>query len=96
MTNMRIEAYSQIQSLYNVSRPAAKADNQLAAADFKDKLHISENGKDLQVAKQAVSQAPDIRQDKVDTIKSAYQSGLYNVSANEFAEKVMSAYAETL
>ncbi len=92
---MRIEAYSQIQNLYNVSKPAAKTESNVTA-DFKDKLHISESGKDLQVAKKAVSEAPDIREDKVAAIKSAYESGLYNVSANEFAEKVMSSYAQTL
>ncbi|MCR4584358.1 MAG: flagellar biosynthesis anti-sigma factor FlgM [Lachnospiraceae bacterium] len=43
-----------------------------------------------------MSEAADIRADRVNAIKSAYESGLYNVSANEFAEKVMSNYAQTL
>ncbi|MCR4584439.1 MAG: flagellar biosynthesis anti-sigma factor FlgM [Lachnospiraceae bacterium] len=92
---MRIEAYSQIQNLYNVSKPAGKTEPNVMA-DFRDKLHISESGRDLQVAKKAVSEAADIRADRVNAIKSAYESGLYNVSANEFAEKVMSNYAQTL
>ena len=92
---MRIEAYSQIQNLYNVSKPTAKTGAGVTA-DFRDKLHISESGRDLQVAKKAISEAPDIRADKVEALKSAYQSGLYNVSGNDFAEKVMSAYAQTL
>ena len=57
---MRIEAYSQIQNLYNVSRPAAKAEKP-GVPDFKDKLSISGAGRDLQVAKQAVAAAADRR-----------------------------------
>ena len=92
---MRIEAYSQIQNLYNVSKPAARTEAG-STADFRDKLNISESGRDLQVAKKAISEAPDIRADKVEALKSAYQSGLYNVSGEEFAEKVMSNYAQAL
>ena len=92
---MRIEAYSQIQNLYNVSKPAAKSEPGVSA-DFRDKLHISESGRDLQVAKKAVSEASDVRADKVEAIKSAYESGMYNVSAYDFAEKVMSNYAQAL
>ena len=42
----------------------------------------------MQVAKDALAAAPDIREDKVAAIKAAYQSGQYNVSAEKFAEKV--------
>lgn len=92
---MRIESYSQIQQLYNVSKPAQKT-GAAATSSFKDKLNISSAGKDLQVAKQAVNSAPDIRQDKVSSIKNAIDNGTYDVSGEDFANKIMDKLAQAL
>ena len=90
---IRVDAYSQIQNLYNVSKPAGNRSAAAAAApDFKDRLNISGQGKDLQVAKQAVAAAPDIREDRVAALKAAYQSGTYNISANAVADKILENY----
>ncbi len=91
---IRVDAYSQIQNLYNVSKPAGNRGSAAAAAtpDFKDRLNISGQGKDLQVAKQAVAQSPDIREDRVAALKAAYQSGSYNISANAVADKILENY----
>jgi len=85
---MRIESYSQIQQLYNVSKPAKNVSSS-KEMDFRDKLNISSAGKDLTIAKQAVSSAPDIRADKVEAVKSAIDNGTYDVSGQEFADKIM-------
>ena len=90
---MRIEAYSQIQNLYNVSRPAGKT-SPAAAPDFRDKLNISGAGKDLQVAKQAVSAAPDVREDRIAELKSSYQNNTYDVSSSDFADKILEKFAQ--
>ena len=90
---IRVDAYSQIQNLYNVSKPAGNRGSAKATApDFKDRLNISGQGKDLQVAKQAVAAAPDIREDRVAALKAAYQSGSYNISANAVADKILENY----
>ena len=90
---IRVDAYSQIQNLYNVSKPAGnRGSAKTAAPDFKDRLNISGQGKDLQVAKQAVAAAPDIREDRVAALKAAYQSGTYNISANAVADKILENY----
>ena len=91
---MRIDAYSQIQNLYNVSRPAGKSNAPAAAPDFKDKLNISGAGKDLQVANQAVASVPDVREDRIAELKSAYQSGSYEVSNSDFADKILEKFAQ--
>ena len=54
---MRIDAYSQIQQMYNVSKPAAKTAKAPQGGSFMDKLNISSAGKDMQVAKNAVAEA---------------------------------------
>ena len=90
---IRVDTYSQIQNLYNVSKPAGNRGSAKAAApDFKDRLDISGHGKDLQEAKQAVAAAPDIREDRVAALKAAYQSGTYNISANAVADKILENY----
>ncbi len=92
---MRIEAYSQIQQMYGASKPANKTAS-AKGADFKDKLQISNTGKDMQVAKKAVSDAPDIREDKVAAIKQRYANGTYEVSGEEFAQKMMERLGQAL
>jgi len=85
---MRIESYSQIQQLYNVSKPVNNK-SVSTGMDFKDKLNISSAGKDLTIAKQAVNNAPDVRADKIAEVKSAIDNGTYDVSGQEFADKIM-------
>ncbi len=85
---MRIESYSNIQQLYNLSKPANTA-KPAASADFRDKLNISSAGKDLTIAKQAVSESPDVRADRVSELKSAIDNGTYDVSGQDFADKIM-------
>lgn len=92
---MRIEAYSQITQLYNASKPAAKTQT-ATGASFKDKLNISSAGKDMQVAKEAVAAAPDIRMDRVNEIKNALANGTYNVSGEDFADKLLERFSQTL
>lgn len=87
---MRIEAYSQVQQIYNTqkTKSTAKAGTQ----SFKDALQISSKGKDFTVAKQAVAQAPDIRTDVTEPIKASLENGTYKVSANDFADKLLEKY----
>lgn len=92
---MRIDAYSQIQQLYNVSKPGAAGKKAPSQADFRDRLQISSAGKDMQIAKQAVANAPDVREDKVAAIKSALANGTYQVSGDDFADKIMEKLGQT-
>lgn len=92
---MRIEAYSQIQQMYNASKPVNKTAN-ATKPDFKDKLQISGAGKDMQVAKQAVTSAPDVREEKIAAIKRDLENGTYEVSSDDFAEKIMEQFGQTL
>lgn len=93
---MRIDAYSQIQQMYSASKPANKVASAPKGASFKDKLDISNAGKDLQVAREAVAQAPDVRMDKVEQYKSMIANGSYNVSSEDFAERMLEKFSQTL
>ena len=90
---MRIEAYSQVQQIYSnnkISRPqAAKKTN-----DVRDTVSFSSIGKDIQVAKQAVNSAPDVREDVVAKLKAAIKNGTYDVSGEAFADKLLAKFEE--
>ena len=84
---MRIEAYNQVQQVYN-SATVQRSDKTGKAARTDD-VHISSIGKDIQVAKQAVKDAPDIREDVVAPLKEQVKNGTYDVSADDFADKML-------
>ena len=60
---MRIEAYNQVTQLYKNTK-ATKAEKSYSAVAGRDEVSISQAGYDYQVAKQAVAEASDIREDK--------------------------------
>ena len=89
---MRIEAYTQVQSLYNTKK-TAKLQNK-ESVNSSDRLQISGFGKDIQVAKQAVAGSSDIREDVTASIKSKIQAGTYQVSTDSFADKLFQKFEE--
>ncbi|WP_099469209.1 flagellar biosynthesis anti-sigma factor FlgM [Konateibacter massiliensis] len=91
---MRIEAYNQISQIYNTEK--TKNVQQTAPKGKNDQLEISQKGLDYQIAKKAVAEADDVREELVNNIKSQIQSGDYNVSADDFASKVIASYEKLM
>ncbi len=89
---MRIEAYTQIQQVYG-AKNKAKTQNKAKSAGS-DQIQISSIGKDIQVAKNAVAAADDIRSELTAPIKASIANGTYHVSGENFAEKLMKQYEE--
>lgn len=87
---MRIDAVNQISQIYKPS--SATRVEKSGSVKNKDAFEISQSAKDYQVAKRAVSEASEVREDKVAQMKEALASGSYNVSAQEIAEKIVSNY----
>ncbi|MBA1334013.1 MAG: hypothetical protein HPY66_1497 [Firmicutes bacterium] len=54
-----------------------------------DRIELSAEAKDLQLALRALSQVPEIREGKVADIKNRIRAGEYNVSAEEVADKII-------
>ena len=78
---MRIEAYTQVQQLYNSAK--VQKDANVAKKGQTDQVQISSMGLNIQAAKAAV---------KVNPIKEAIANGTYNVSAESFADKLLEKY----
>ncbi len=59
------------------------------AASKKDVLSISNEAKDFQTVLRALREVPDIRKEKVDTIRGSIEAGQYDVKARDVADKVI-------
>lgn len=92
---MRIDAYNQINQVYGVGKSKKSGKTGYAeSTGTRDQVSFSSIGRDMQIAKAALAKVPDVRQEKVDALKASIQDGTYQVSNRDFAEKLMSAYAE--
>ncbi|MDE7366404.1 MAG: flagellar biosynthesis anti-sigma factor FlgM [Lachnospiraceae bacterium] len=89
---MRIDAYNQINQIYGVNKTKKTGKTGSGSSATMDQVSFSSIGRDMQVAKTALAKVPDVRQEKVDAIKSSIQNGTYNVSNESFAERLVSVY----
>lgn len=92
---MRIDAYNQVAALYNSSK-AAKPQKTNNVSSARDEVQISSFGRDYQIAKQAVAEASDIREDRVSELKTSVQSGSYSVDSGDFASMLLEKYNASL
>ena len=87
---MRIEAYNQIGQIYAPKKTyGTQKTNSVSRTD---QVQISSLGKDIQTLKQAVANAPDVRENITAPIKAKVQNGTYDVSTDDFASKLRAAY----
>ena len=87
---MRIDAMSEITQLYQVNGTRKKAEK--SSGYSKDSVEISSFGRDLQIAKQAVAQAEDVRAEKVQELKNSMANGTYNVPMSALADKLLNGF----
>ena len=84
---MRIDAYSRVQQVYG-KQTTSKLKKEKTHS-FSDQLQISSMGKDIQTAKQAVLNSPDVREDVTAPIKASMDAGTYHVDRDSFAERLL-------
>lgn len=88
---MRVDAYNQIAQIYGIQKNL-KTQKTAGTSVQRDQVSISQAGRDYQVAKSAVSEASDIREDKVSQLKSMIDAGTYSVEPGDFASKLLEKY----
>lgn len=86
--------YGRQAYVQGLESPNAPESNSAKAAAPKqtapeDKVSLSGNARDLQVAQEGISLAPDVRTDRVQEVQSAVQQGTYKVDAQQVAEKII-------
>lgn len=87
---MRIEAYNQVNQLYQ-TQTTAKTEKRTKVED-KDQIQISRTAKEHQIARKAVSESPDVREELVASIKERMNAGTYEVSSADFAQALIDRY----
>ena len=92
---MRIDAFAQIQSMYNLGNKNKQVKSETTKS-FSDQLQISSIGKDLRTAKQAVASTSDVREDLVADIKSKIDAGTYSVDGDSLAEKLFANFEKAI
>lgn len=55
----------------------------------RDKIEISDQAKDFQTAMKAFKELPEVRQEKLETLKEQIAGGDYKPSAEAVAERIM-------
>ena len=87
---MRIDAYNTINQIYNT-----KKTKNVGGSSYKggtDRVEISSFGQAYQVAKKAVAESSDIREDKVADAKARLLNGEFDVDDETFANMLIDKY----
>lgn len=91
---MKITGMNQAMGVYQAQSSPSKIQKRSFSSQSKDTLSLSNTAKEYQIALQALSQTPDIRKEKVDVIKERIQSGTYNVTGKEVADKLVKQFLD--
>ena len=88
---MRIEAYNQVQQLYQTKK--VNKVRQTGSATYTDQLQFSSFGKEIRTAQAALSGVPDVREELTAPIKEKIRNGTYNVDTASFADRLLQKQA---
>lgn len=92
---MRIDAYNKIEQVYQTTAKSDKMKKEKKVLKD-DTLEISQTGKDIHIARQAVQETSDIREDKVNDLKERIANGTYDVSMSDVADKLVENFFGTM
>ena len=78
------------QKIAQLQRNNSKYEKNTKENNRSDKLNISQKGQKIKTTKKNLKKIPDIRQEKVQTLKQQIKQGTYNVSSEKIAKKIVS------
>jgi len=82
------DLYGKVKGL-DGTKEAEKKDGVEKESAERDKISLSGKAKEISELKAEIDQLPDIRTDKVDSIKQAIDTGNYNIDARKIAQKIL-------
>ena len=94
--SINITSVYQSNGVYGVKNVSgAKKTNRAEKSETsRDTFTLSTFAEDFQIARKAVYAVPDIRADKVNTIKARMDAGTYSVSGKDIAAKILAGAEE--
>lgn len=87
---MRIDAYNAINQVYNTKKTKNVANSSYTGGT--DKVEISSFGQAYQIAKKAVAETPDVREDRVAEVRSRIKNGDYDAPDEALADMLIEKY----
>lgn len=92
---MRIGTYNMLSQIYgNTGTKKPKSTGTTSTGSFLDQVSFSSMGKDMQTAKTALGNTPDVRESKIQDLKRRIEDGTYDVSVDDFAQKLLDSYSK--
>lgn len=87
---MRITGSPNIQNVLKTYGKNVKKTDEIEKTGLKsDKVEISEEAREYQLAMRALKEVPEVRTEKVETIKQEIQSGQYKPNAEQIADQIL-------
>ncbi len=91
---MKISSQMNVQSILKTYQKNTKVEKATGKKGLEtDKVEISSKAREMQVAMKALSQLPDVRNDKVEEIRSQMRNGKYKASAEDVVNKLLEGVA---
>ncbi len=87
VSSQMIQQYQRNESVAQTTDK--QAGSAAAAVKSEEKVDLSARAKEIQQAKVEVSKSPDVREEKVQEIKTQVEKGTYNVSGEQIANKMV-------
>lgn len=78
-----------VSGVYNKQKSVGKVDKADSVSSKKDVVSISKEAKDYQTVMRALKDTPEIRSEKVNSLKDKYEAGEYNVKETDIADKIL-------
>ena len=86
---MRVDNVYNVYKTYNTNNTGRPRRTGVADGQIRDSFSLSVQAEDYQLARRTISQLPDVRQEKVDTLRSQVEAGQYWVSATMVADRIL-------
>ncbi|HQL00892.1 MAG TPA: flagellar biosynthesis anti-sigma factor FlgM [Smithellaceae bacterium] len=86
--DVNAQMIQQYQRSESVAQPAGNSPGQ-ATVKPEEKVDLSTRAREIQQAKVEIARLPDVREEKVQEIKSQVDNGTYNVSGEQIANKMV-------
>lgn len=85
---MKINGVNNVQSVMK-AYGANKTEKVQKISLKEDKIEISQTGKDFQIAMEAFKNLPEVREEKINELRSQIESGTYTVDKDKLANSII-------
>ena len=86
---MKVGSIPHASKVNPYTEPARVASNGRTGFQETDKLELNESRRQFRVLMKAAHDVPEVRMEKVDSIRKQIEAGVYHVDSRDVAEKIL-------